>query len=138
MELTPYLTFAGNCREAFNFYEQCLGGSIAVMMTHGEVPPEMGSPAGWEHMIMHAKLDVGAATIMGSDRPPDSIESAQGMAVSLNIADPAEADRIFEQLATDGTVQMPIGETFWAIRFGMVTDRFGIPWMVNCEAVAAE
>jgi len=83
---------------------------------------------------MHARLQVGDALLMASDAPPGRFTPAQGISVSLQLTDPAEAERIFHGLAEGGEVTMPIEPTFWALRFGMVTDRFGIPWMVNCEA----
>ena len=82
---------------------------------------------------MHARLRVGDAELMGSDVPPDSHDTPRGFAVSLHVADPTEADRVFGALTEGGTVQVPIAENFWASRFGMLTDRFGTPWLINCE-----
>jgi PhnB protein len=136
MQLNPYLTFNGNCEEAFKFYEQILGGKIADMMTHAGTPMEQYVPGEWLDKILHARLIVGDAVIMGSDAPPDRYQQPQGISVSINVKDPTEAERIFHALADGGTVQMPIQETFWAARFGMAVDRFGIPWMVNCAPAA--
>jgi PhnB protein len=136
MQLNPYVTFNGNCEEAFKFYEQCLGGKIKDMMTHGSTPMGQHVPAEWLDKILHAHLIVGDAVILGSDAPPDRYQQPQGFYVSIQIKDPAEAERIFHALAEGGTVQMPIQETFWAARFGMAVDRFGIPWMINCEPAA--
>jgi PhnB protein len=136
MRLTPYLMFNGQCEEAFKFYEQCLGGKIVAMFTFGEMPGEENIPAGCHDRIMHASLHVGDAALMGSDCPPEMFEKPQGSYVSLHIDDPAEAERIYHSLADGGTVRMPIGETFWAARFGMLVDRFGTPWMINCEKAA--
>jgi PhnB protein len=83
--------------------------------------------------IMHARLVVGDKVLMGSDAPPSCSEDMKGFSVTLGITDPAEAERIFHALAKDGTVRMPIQETFWAARFGMLVDQFGTPWMINCE-----
>jgi PhnB protein len=136
MQLNPYLTFNGECEAAFKFYEQCLGGKIQDMMTHAGTPMEQYVPADWHDKILHVRLTVGDDTLMGSDAPPDRYQKPQGISVSINIKDPAEAERIFHALAEGGTVQMPIQETFWAARFGMAVDRFGIPWSINCERAA--
>ena len=85
---------------------------------------------------MHARLVVGDKVLMGSDAPPEHYEGPKGFSVSLTINDLADAERIFHALAENGTVRMPLQETFWAVRFGMLVDRFGIPWMVNCERPA--
>ena len=133
MELNPYLTFNGQCQAAFKFYERCFGGKIEMMMTHGESPMADQVPAGWRDKVMHARLVAGERVLMGSDAPPDRYQKPQGFSVSLSVGKPAEAERIFNALAENGSVQMPIQKTFWAERFGTVTDRFGIPWMINCE-----
>jgi PhnB protein len=133
MRLNPYLVFNGQCQAAFRFYEQCLGGKIAAMMTYGDSPlAEQCGPQSRDR-IMHARLQVGDTVLMGSDAPPDRFQAMQGMSVTLNIEQAAEAERVFHALAEGGNVIMPIGETFWAQRFAMLTDRFGTPWMINCE-----
>jgi PhnB protein len=136
MQLNPYLTFNGDCETAFKFYERSLGGKIVAMMSHEGTPAEEHVPAAWRKKIMHARLTVGDMLLMGSDAPPDRYEQPKGISVTLGVTDPKEADRVFGALAEEGTVQMPIQETFWAKRFGMLVDRFGIPWMVNCEKAA--
>jgi PhnB protein len=136
MQLNPYLTFNGQCEAAFKFYEQCLGGKIVAMLPHAGTPAEEHVPAEWRNKIMHARLIVGDDVLMGSDAPPDRYEATKGFSVTLGIDNPAEAERVFNALAEKGTVQMPIQETFWALRFGMLVDRFGIPWMINCEKAA--
>jgi PhnB protein len=133
MQLNPYLTFNGQCEAAFKFYEKCLGGKIEAMMTHAGTPMENHVPSEWRNKILHARLTVGDQALMGSDAPPERYEKPQGFSVSLNVKSPAEAERIFHALAEKGKVQMPLEQTFWAVRFGMCVDRFGIPWMVNCE-----
>ena len=136
MRLTPYLMFNGQCEEAFKFYEQCLGGKIVAMHTFSEMPAaEHVSPEA-RHQIMHARLQVGDAVLMASDCPPEHYAAPRGFYVSLHIDDPADAERIFHALAEGGEVRMPIEETFWAVRFGMLVDRFGTPWMINCEKAA--
>jgi PhnB protein len=96
----------------------------------GQTPPD------WRNKIMHARLTVGDEVLMGSDAPPERFEAAKGITVTLNLDNPAEAERIFHALAQNGAVQMPIQETFWAARFGMLVDQFGTPWMINCEKSA--
>lgn len=136
MQLNPYLNFNGQCEAAFKFYERCLGGKIEFMLTHGESPMAQQVPAEWRNKVMHARLVVGDKVLMGSDAPPDRYEGPKGFCVSLGIDTPAEAERIFKALAENGTVQMALQETFWGLRFGMLVDAFGIPWMINCERPA--
>ena len=132
MELNPYLSFNGQCEEAFRFNEKCLGGKIQGMSTYARPQVKDQSPPEWHHKILHATLKVGDNILMGSDTPPDEYEKPKGFYVSLMIKAPADADRIFHALAENGRVEMAIQETFWAARFGTVVDRFGIPWMINC------
>jgi PhnB protein len=136
MQLIPYLNFNGQCEAAFKFYEQCLGGKIVAMFTYGGTPAAEHVSAESRDRVMHARLVVGDAVLMGSDSPPEMFEEQKGMSVSIHIDDPAQAERIFNALADGGQVRMPFGETFWAHRFGMLVDRFGTPWMINCEKAA--
>jgi PhnB protein len=136
MQLNPYLTFNGRCEAAFKFYEQALGGKIVAMMTHGDSPMADKVPPEWRNRIIHARLIVGDKVLMGSDAPPEHYEEMKGFSVTLGIDKPADAERIFHALAENGTVRMPIQETFWAVRFGMLVDQFGTPWMINCEKAA--
>ena len=135
MKLVSYLNFGGNCAAAFKYYERVLGGKIEMLMTHGDMPPEAQAqtPPEWKNMIMHARLVARDYVLMGSDAPPDRFEKPQGFSVAIQIDDPKEAERIFVALADNGSVRMPLQQTFWAVRFGMLVDQFGIPWMVNCE-----
>lgn len=135
MRLNSYLNFNGNCEAAFKFYERCLGGKIEMMLTHGAAPSAEQVPAEWHGKIMHACLAVGDCLLMGSDTP-GYFETPKGFCVQLAIDDPAEAERVFRTLAENGKVTMPFEQTFWAYRFGMLRDQFGIPWMVNCEKAA--
>jgi PhnB protein len=137
MQLNPYLTFNGNCEQAFKFYEKVMGGKIIAMHTHEGTPMAKHVSAEWQKKIIHARLTIGDEVLMGSDAPPDRYQATKGISVSLNIDKPADAERIFNALAEKGAVQMPIQETFWAERFGMLTDQFGVPWMINCEKAAA-
>ncbi|MBV9200508.1 MAG: VOC family protein [Alphaproteobacteria bacterium] len=136
MKLNPYLSFNGQCEAAFNFYEQCLGGKIVAMMTFAGSPMEEQTPPQWRNKIMHARLTVGDEVLMGSDAPPERYQGAKGFSVTINIENAADAERVFHALAQNGTVQMPIQETFWATRFGMLVDQFGTSWMINCEKPA--
>ena len=137
MQFTPYLNFKGQCKEAFEFYEQCLGGKIEHLSTFGETPAAEHVPAECRDWIMHVRLNVGNGVLMGSDSPPEMFQPMQGVHVSLHPTSIEEAERLFAALAEGGAVLMPLAETFWADRFGMVTDRFGTPWMINCETPAA-
>ena len=133
MQLNPYLHFNGRCEEAFKLYEKVLGGKIEVMLPHEGTPAASHVPPEWKKKIMHARLNIGDQVLMASDAPPGHYHQPQGFTVSISIKDPAEAERIFKALADKGKVTMPLDRTFWAQRFGMLVDQFGIPWMVNCE-----
>lgn len=133
MQLNPYLYFNGNCEAAFKFYEQHLGGKIEAMMTHAGTPAEAQTPPEWRDKILHARMTVGGTVLMASDAPPGHYQAPQGFSVSLNLKDAAEADRIFAAMSKNGNVIMPIQKTFWATRFAMFTDSFGVPWMINCD-----
>ena len=133
MQLNPYLSFDGNCREAFQFYEKVLGGKIVAMMTWAETPMKDQSPPETHNKIVHARLIAGEDVLMGRDAPGGQYRKPQGITVTINTEEPIEAERIFQALSEGGAVMMPIAETFWARRFGMLTDRYGTPWMINCE-----
>jgi PhnB protein len=133
MQLNPMLTFNGQCEAAFKFYEQCLGGKIQTIMTWGESPMAEQVPSEWRDRIIHVSLMLGEAALLGGDAPPDRYEKPQGLAVTIQVKDAAEGERIFNELAEKGTVQMPFQKTFWSSGFGVCVDRFDIPWMVNCQ-----
>jgi len=133
MQSNTYLFFDGECKAAFKFYEQCLGGKIGEMMTYGDAPLCEEIPSEQRDRIMHANLTVGGMVLMGSDTPPDGFKKPQGFSVNLQFDDRVEAERIFQKLAENGTVKMPFQETFWSTRFGMLVDRFGTPWMINVQ-----
>jgi PhnB protein len=133
MQINPYLNFDGTCREAFTFYAGLFGGEIGMMMTWGESPMAGEMPPEMRDRVMHVSLSLGPTTLMGSDAPPDRFQPAQGIWVSLSLDDEAEAERLFAGLSDGGSVAMALEPTFWAKRFGMVTDRFGTPWMLNCS-----
>jgi PhnB protein len=133
MHVNPYLVFNGDCETAIKFYQQTLGGEITMMMTHAGTPMEAHVPKEWQGKILHASLKIGDTVLMGSDAPPDRYEKPKGFSVSLVLEDTGEAERIFKTLSEGGSVQMPIQQTFWAARFGMLVDKFAIPWMINCN-----
>lgn len=126
----PYLNFKGDCKTAFEFYAEVFGGKLD-MQTFGDSPMADQEPE-LKDKIVHARLAFGDFVLLASDAPPERYQQPQGVHVSLNVDTTADADRIFNSLAEGGSVSMPIQETFWADRFGMCVDRFGIPWMVNC------
>lgn len=133
MQLIPYLSFNGECREAFAFYHQVLGGKLEPPMTYGESPMCDQMPPGTEDRVMHIQLEAGGALLMGADGPPgQATQTASQTCINVVVDDAAEAERVFGGLAEGGSVQMAIEETFWAHRFGMLTDRYGKPWMINC------
>jgi len=133
MQGNPHLTFNGQCEEAFQFYEKCLGGNVVLMMRHGDSPMAEQTPPEWRQKVLHATLALDDRILLtGYDAPPESYQKPQGFSVLLHIEGTAEADRIFQTLAEKGTVQIPLQETFWALRYGAVVDRFGTPWMINC------
>lgn len=132
MELNTYLLFDGQCETAFKLYEKVFGGKIQALIPYEGTPGTDQIPAAWRTKIMHANLIVDGQSLMGSDAPPDRYRKPQGFSAALAVKEPDEAERIFNALAENGKVVMPIGKTFWATRFGMLADRFGIPWMINC------
>jgi PhnB protein len=136
MQVNPYLNFNGQCEAAFKFYEQVLGGKITFKMTWAECPDAAQLPPEANKLIMHTTLAIGEALLMGADSPPDRYEQPKGIYVSLHFKDKAKGERVFQGLSEGGSVQMPFQQTFWAAGFGMCVDRFGIPWMVNCEQAA--
>jgi PhnB protein len=138
MALNPYLYFDGQCEEAFRFYEKCLGGKITLMMTWKDSPMPDQAPPGWATKILHAGLASGDGVLEGCDAMPGQYKKPESFCVMLRPKEAAEADRLFKALAEGGKVKIPIAETFWALRFGQVVDRFGVPWLVNCEKSAAE
>ena len=133
MRIDPYLFFEGNCEEAFKFYAKVLGGKIEAMLTHEGTPAAEHTPPEWLHKILHARLLVGDQALMASDAPPGRQEPMSGFSVTLDVPTVEDADRIFGALAEGGSVRMPLEETFWAKRFAMLTDRFGINWMLDLE-----
>ncbi len=131
MQVSPYLNFPGNCSEAFDFYAKVLGSKIENLLTHADSPMK-DQHADWGDKVLHVTMKVDDAILSGSDAPPEYYHKPEGFYVTLGIEKPADADRIYNALIDGGSVHMPIQETFWAKRFAMLTDRYGIPWMINC------
>lgn len=136
MQIANYLFFKDNAAEAFDFYARCLGGKVIMKVTMGEMPGTEDLPAEARALVAHVRLAVGDAVLMGSDwcgPGRDPYPAIQGNAVSLSVDEPGEAERLFKALGEGGQVTMPMDETDWALRFGMLTDRYGAKWMVNCN-----
>ena len=133
MQPNAYLNFNAQCEEAFKFYEQALGGKILMMSRFRGSPGENVVPEAMRDRILHARMQVGDTVLMGSDGPPDRVSQPKGFALSLQFNTAAEAEAKFKALSDKGQIGMPMGKTFFAERFGMLNDRFGVPWMVICE-----
>ncbi|HUB82557.1 MAG TPA: VOC family protein [Bryobacteraceae bacterium] len=133
MQISAYLNFNGQCEEAFNLYQKVLGGKIEGLFRYEGTPAAGQAPPDWGQKIMHARLVTDQNEIMGADSPHGGDGPAKRFCMSIGLKDTNEAERIFNGLAEGGSIQMPLQQTFWAAKFGMLTDRFGIPWMVNCE-----
>jgi PhnB protein len=136
MQLDCYLSFNGNCEEALNFYAQCLGGKVAALMRYEGSPMDTKElPSDWKQKVMHGYVDAEGAQIMGSDMPPGTAPAGYaGFSVSVFIKQgPDQARKVFDALAKGGKVSMPFAPPFWGGHFGMLTDKFGVPWMVSCE-----
>ena len=136
MQINPYLVFSGQCEEAFRTYEKVLGGKITGLLTHANAPMANQVGPEWRDKVMHVHMTVGNWALMGSDAPPQHFQRPQGFSVSITVKTPQEAERIFNGLSEKASITMPLQKTFWSAKFGMLTDRFGIPWMINCEQAA--
>ena len=136
MAVTPYLFFDGRCEEALDFYKKTLGAEVGMLMRvkDSPQPPPAGTyPPGSENKIMHSSFRINGTTVMASDGCAQGKPKFEGFALSVDAKDETMADRMFAALADGGKVQMPLGETFFARRFGMVADRFGVGWMIIVE-----
>jgi PhnB protein len=136
MEVVPHVLFRGQCEEAFRFYADALRGQIVTMLTYGDSPMAERVPPQWRNKIIHASLTLAGGALTGADVLPEQYRRPQGFYVLLGVDGPAEAERIFVSLADKGVVGMPLQETFWSARFGVVVDRFGIPWEISCRQAA--
>jgi PhnB protein len=135
MVIQPYLAFTGNCEEALNFYKSVLGGEISFMMRHGDSPMKDQVSREWHQKVMHATFTADGASIMACDRPPGMPGPTGFCGITLSIAgkDLSSSEAIHKALAEGGQVTMPFSPTFWAKGFGMLVDKYGVSWMVNCE-----
>lgn len=135
MQISPYLSFKGDCEEAFKFYENHLGAKIEAVFRYGESPMANTVPADWQGKVMHGSIRIGEQLLMGADMA-ENYQAPQGISLSLHMKNAGESEALFAALADGAQVLLPLQKTFWAERFGMLIDRFGIPWMLNCETAA--
>jgi PhnB protein len=135
VRVEPYLFFDGNCEEALNFYQRCLGGQIVQLVHYRGSPMESQLPEAWRDKVMHAKFEADGHRFMASDRTPGQpFGGHAGYSMAVNVpGDPVRGEQVFKALATGGLVTMPFATTFWGAHFGMLVDKFGVGWMVNCE-----
>ena len=133
MNLHTYLNFGGNCREAFRFYEQHLGGKITAMMTHDEAPDTSKMPPGMGKAILYSRITLGETELMGSDVPADRFKPMRSAYLSLSVSSIGQAEKIHAVLSDGGEIFMPMQETFFAHRFSMLRDKFGVSWMIINE-----
>ncbi len=129
MQLYTYLNYGGNCEQAFRFYEQHLGGTITMLMRHGDAPGA-SPPKGWERAVLHARMTLDGSELAGADIPPDRFQPMRSAYLTLSLDGPAETERVFALLSDGGDIFMPMQETFFASRFAMLRDRFGTSWML--------
>jgi PhnB protein len=139
MTPTPqiYLSFNGTCEAAFRFYEQRLGATPGGMFPYANSPMASGAPPEWGSKIMHGSITLGGIVIAGADPPPGEYEQPKGFRIFLEPDDPAECERLFQALAENATIEMPLQPTFWSLSFGVLTDQFGIPWTISCAQMPA-
>ena len=130
MQLHTYLNYGGNCEDAFRFYAQHLGGTITMLMRHGEQPGAPVVAPEWKHAVLHARMTIGGTELMGADIPPDRFQPMRSAYLSLTLGSADEAERIYELLCDGGQIFMPMAETFYAHHFAMLRDRFGTSWML--------
>lgn len=140
MKLSTYLTFDGNCRAAFEFYQHCFNAKLEAMIPYADMPESEGMeiPEHARNLIMHARLRIGDDLLMASDNAPmcpapTPYEGIKGVEIAIGVDSAQEAERLFAVLSDQGTVTMAVQETFWAHRFGMLVDQFGVAWMINYE-----
>ncbi len=134
MPIQAYVNYNGRCDEAIDFYKQALGAEVEMVMRFREAPdpcPDGMLPPKWDEKVMHSSLRIGDSVLMASDGMSSTPPSYDGITLSLQAKTTDEADRLFNALAQGGQITMPIGPTFWSPRFGMLKDRFGVPWMIN-------
>lgn len=138
MKVQAYISFSGRCEEALAFYKKAVGAEITGLMRWKESPEaDMKGPPGFEEKIMNAAFRIGETYLMADDGMSDKAAEFKGMTLAIEVADDAEAKRVFTAMGEGGKVTMPLMKTFWSSSFGMLTDKFGVPWMVNAEAPKA-
>ena len=134
MKLNTYIHFSnGKCEEALNFYVKALGAKLVTIFRYSEAPASNECSKDMEKKIMHGRITLGDDIIMASDSPAGYSEKPAGFSLNIAVTTPEEAERLFAALSEKAEIRMPMAETFWARRFGMLVDQFGVPWMVNCE-----
>ncbi|MDB4906122.1 MAG: 3-demethylubiquinone-9 3-methyltransferase [Gemmatimonadetes bacterium] len=133
MKIFTYLNYGGNCRQAFEFYAEHLGGKITMMQTHGDVPDPSQVPAGWKDAILHARIEIGGTVIFGADTPPERFQPMRSAYLSLLLDSNEQAEQVYALLTDGGEIFMKMEETFFAHRFAMLRDRFGTSWMLLHE-----
>jgi PhnB protein len=139
MQLEPYLFFDGNCEEALSFYKEIFGGEIEGLSRWKEMPKDADGPPvtpETENRVMHANFKSPGVSFMASDATPGKTYGEGAISLSIGTSDLAEAERVFNALAAGANVEMPMTDMFWGARFGMLTDKYGIDWMVNCQKEA--
>jgi PhnB protein len=132
MKLNTYLNYGGNCEQAFRFYEQHLGGRITMLMKHGDAPSPEPVPEGWKNAVLHARMTLGDTELLAADIPPDRFQPMRSAYLTLTLDTIDETERVHALLADGGQTFMPMQETFFALRFAMLRDRFGTSWMLLC------
>ena len=134
MRIDTYLSFNGNCEEAFAHYVHCFRGQLGPISRYAGSAMAGEAPDHWGEKVMHGSITVAGHVIMGADPPPQRYEAPRGFTLNVQIGTVHEAERVFAELSVGGNIIMPLQQTFWAARFGVCVDRFGIPWQINCEA----
>jgi PhnB protein len=137
MKLYTYLNYGGNCRQAFEFYAQHLGGKITMVTTHGEQPEPDKVPPDWKNAVLHARIEIGDTILLGADIPPERFQPMRSAYLTLMVDSVDEAERIYALLSEGGQIFMPMDETFFAHRFAMLRDLFGTSWMLLHERASA-
>jgi PhnB protein len=130
VKLTTYLNFGGNCEEAFTFYQQHLGAKLQFLMRHSEVPGGSQAPPEWQNKVLHADLSIGGTSLLGADVSPDRFQPMRSAYMTLTFDNTPETERVYNLLAEGGDIFMPMDESFFAHRFAMLRDRFGVSWML--------
>ena len=137
MQLFTYLNYGGNCRQAFEFYAEHLGGRITMLTTHAEQPNQERVPDDWKNAVLHARIELGGTTVFGADIPPDRFQPMRSAYLSLMLDSVRQAEEIYALLSDGGQIFMPMEKTFFAERFAMLRDRFGTSWMLLHERAPA-